>query len=56
MAADSTLISFAADINGIKYTKDIVVGCGPYQLGEWKAGEYIVIERKITSGPRTKKL
>lgn len=46
VSSDSLLTSFAADINGIRYTKDIVVGCGPYQLGEWKAGEYIVLEKK----------
>ncbi|HRG66113.1 MAG TPA: ABC transporter substrate-binding protein [Saprospiraceae bacterium] len=56
VAADSTLISFAADINGIKFTKDIVVGCGPYQLGEWKAGEYIVIEKKNNFWAKDKKI
>lgn len=44
--SDSSLVKFAKDVNGLRFTKEIVVGSGPYKLGEWKAGEYIVLEKK----------
>ena len=53
--SDSTLVKFARDVNGIKYTKEIAVGCGPYKLGEWKAGEYIVLEKKPNYWAKDKK-
>lgn len=46
VAKDSLLIQFAKECNGIKYTKDIVVGSGPYKLVSWTANQQIVLEKK----------
>lgn len=46
VSKDSTLIQFAKDCNGIKFTKDIVVGSGPYKLAQWNANQQIVLEKK----------
>ena len=32
---DSTLMQWADDMNGIKYGREVVNSCGPYQLSEW---------------------
>lgn len=46
IAKDSTLMKWADDMNGIKYGREIVNGCGPYKLTEWVADEYIILDRK----------
>ncbi len=46
IAKDSTLMHWADDMNGIKYGREIVNGCGPYKLTEWVSDEYIILDRK----------
>lgn len=46
IAKDSTLMRWVDDMNGIKYGREIVNGCGPYKLSEWVSDEYIVLDRK----------
>ncbi|WP_235297563.1 ABC transporter substrate-binding protein [Portibacter marinus] len=43
---DSTLSRFAEEFNSIKYTQEIVQGCGPYRLKAWELDQYIVLEKK----------
>jgi len=43
---DSTLMQWADDMNGLKYGREVVNGCGPYKLTEWKTDEYIILDRK----------
>ena len=46
IAKDSTLMKWADEMNGIKYGREIVNGCGPYKLTEWVSDEYIILDRK----------
>lgn len=46
IAKDSTILQWADEMNGIKYGREIVNGCGPYKLAEWVTDEYIILERK----------
>lgn len=46
IAKDSTLMHWADEMNGIKYGREIVNGCGPYKLTEWVSDEYIILDRK----------
>ena len=46
IAKDSTLMEWADDMNGIKYGRELVNSCGPYQLSEWVTDEYIILDRK----------
>ncbi len=46
VAKDSLLSKFANGINGVKYSKEIVSGSGPYKLSKWNAGQQIVLEKK----------
>ena len=46
LAKDSTLTQWIDDMNGLKYGREIVNGCGPYKLTEWKTDEYIILDRK----------
>lgn len=46
IAKDSTIMHWADDINGLKYGREIVSGCGPYKLTEWITDEYIILDRK----------
>lgn len=42
---DSSLISFAEDFNSLKYSREVVVGCGAYKLKDWVTDQYISIEK-----------
>lgn len=44
--SDSSLITFAEQINSQKYSRDIVSGAGPYELVDWIPEEAIVLKRK----------
>ncbi len=46
VSKDSLLMQFANDCNGIKYTKEVVVGSGPYKLAKWNANQQIILEKK----------
>ncbi|MBK8701977.1 MAG: hypothetical protein IPN29_21375 [Saprospiraceae bacterium] len=55
-SSDSSLVRFATEINGLKFTKQTVVGCGPYRLATWQAGQHIVLEKKENYWARDKKM
>ena len=42
--ADSTLMAFAESINGLKYSQEIAIGAGPYQLKSYTPNQKIVLE------------
>ncbi len=46
IAKDSTIMQWVDDMNGLKYGREIVNSCGPYQLSEWVTDEYIILDRK----------
>ncbi len=45
-AKDSSLIQFAQEFNSTKFTRETVVGCGPYALAEWESDQYLVLENQ----------
>lgn len=44
--ADSSLISFAENFSSEKFSREIIMGCGPYALASWEPGQRIVLKRK----------
>ncbi|MFZ1789198.1 MAG: ABC transporter substrate-binding protein [Saprospiraceae bacterium] len=46
LSQDSTFMRFATELNGPKYTREIISGSGPYAFVEWKDNEAIILERK----------
>ena len=44
-AKDSSLVVFADAMNSNKYSREIVVGAGPYQLKDWKTNQYVVLDK-----------
>ncbi len=44
---DSSLHFFAQQFNSPKYSRDIVVGSGPYTLTDWKTNQYVVLDRQL---------
>ena len=46
IAKDSALIKFAADVNSPKFTKEQVIGCGPYKLETWNTDQNIILSKK----------
>lgn len=42
---DSSLISFSNEINSQKYSRDVVVGPGPYELVEWIPNEVVILQK-----------
>ena len=46
IAQDSSLMQWVDEMNGLKYAREVVNSCGPYQLSEWVTDEYIILDRK----------
>lgn len=46
IAKDSTLMEWIDNMNGLKYAREVVNSCGPYQLSEWVTNEYVILDRK----------
>jgi peptide/nickel transport system substrate-binding protein len=46
ISTDTLLMKFAAEINGPKFTKDIVVGSGPYKMEAWNTDQNIILNKK----------
>lgn len=46
ISEDSLLNKFASEFNSAKFCRDVVIGCGPYVLKEWKTNQYLSIIRK----------
>jgi peptide/nickel transport system substrate-binding protein len=44
--ADSSLIAFAEQFSSEKFSRETIVGCGPYALESWEPGQRIVLQRK----------
>lgn len=38
--------SFVANFNGVKHSREVVEGAGPYKLSEWVTDQYIILEKK----------
>jgi peptide/nickel transport system substrate-binding protein len=43
---DTSLQKYAEELEGIKYSKEVVSGAGPYKLTSWNSGQNITLERK----------
>lgn len=43
--ADGDLIAFTDDFNGLKHSKNIIHGAGPYQLVEWTSDQSIKLKK-----------
>lgn len=46
VSKDSILMKFAEEMNSPKFTKDVVVGCGPYKLEAWNTDQNIILSKK----------
>ena len=44
--SDSTFVKYIEDVNGMKYSRDVVVNNGPYQLDSWTTNQSISISAK----------
>ena len=42
---NDTLRSFAQEMNSAKYSRDIVIGCGPYTLDAWETNQYVELDK-----------
>ena len=42
-AKDSSLVKFAQEFNSTKFSREVVVGSGPYTLGEWESDQYLIL-------------
>lgn len=42
----ANLDAFAVDFNGPKFTKETVVGAGPYILDDWQDNQYLILKKK----------
>ena len=38
--------SFVSNFNGVKHSRDVVQGAGPYKLTAWETDQYVILERK----------
>lgn len=45
VSKDSTITAFASQMNSNKYSREVVMGAGPYQLKDWVTNEYILLEK-----------
>ncbi len=43
---DSSLYHFAEQFNSASYSRDIVVGAGPYTLTSWKTNQYLILDKQ----------
>ncbi len=43
--SDTLFSAFAKAFNSQKFTNEIVVGNGPYKLGQWETNQYVVLDR-----------
>ncbi|MDX2001574.1 MAG: ABC transporter substrate-binding protein [Chitinophagales bacterium] len=48
LKGNADIIAFAKEFNSEKFKREkgFVVGCGPYELVEWKTGQRIIIQKK----------
>ena len=43
---DTSLQKFASDFNSSRFSRDVVVGAGPYELEDWVTDQYLILKRK----------
>ncbi len=45
IASDSAFMRVGHEFSSVRLTRDQIVGSGPYQLGAWESGQYILLDR-----------
>ncbi len=46
LKVDSSILAFAKEFNSAKFSRDVVVGSGPYVLDQWEADQYLILKRQ----------